>query len=52
MQSDKDGDAMMERFKTALSGIFATGKKKPKATEADAEEIMEGGIPPIEESDE
>jgi hypothetical protein len=50
--NNDSGDAMMERFKTALSGIFAAGKKRPKAAEQDAAEVMEGGIPPTEESDE
>lgn len=39
----------MERFDDLLTRrIFAAGKKKPKAQEADAEEIMEGGVPPSE----
>ena len=48
LANDDNGDAMMERFKAALSGIFAGGKKRPKEAEADAEEVMEGGIPPTD----
>lgn len=38
----------MERFEGLLARIFAAGRKKPKAQEADAEEVMEGGVPPSE----
>jgi len=48
--NDENGDSMMERFENALQRVFGAGKKKPKP-EADAEEIMEGGVPPTHESE-
>jgi hypothetical protein len=40
-----DDKTPMERFDDLLSQIFKTGKPKPRPEE-DAEEIMEGGVPP------
>lgn len=46
----------MERFDDLLSRIFRAGKQPPKRVpepEEDAEEILEGGVPPTEgEADE
>jgi hypothetical protein len=45
-----DDKAPMERFDDLLTRVFQSGKRKPKQAEADAEEIMEGGIPPTGEA--
>jgi hypothetical protein len=45
----------MKRFEELGRKVFSTSKgdlKKPIAAEEDTEEIIEGGIPPAEESDE
>jgi hypothetical protein len=42
-----DDKTPMERFDDLLS---RTWKKRPKAAEADAEEVMEGGIAPTGEA--
>jgi hypothetical protein len=41
-----DDKTPMERFDDLLSRTW----KKPKAAEADAEEVMEGGVPPTGEA--
>lgn len=44
----------MKRFEELGRKVFSTSKaglKKPIAAEEDTEEIIEGGIPPTEESD-
>jgi hypothetical protein len=46
-----DDKTPMERFEDLARKMFRTKKEdleKPKAHEADAEEILEGGIPPNE----
>ena len=40
----------MEKFDDLLTQVFKAGKKPPKASEADAEEVMEGGVPPTGEA--
>jgi hypothetical protein len=45
----------MKRFEELGRKVFSTSKgdlKKPIEAEEDTEEIIEGGIPPTEESDE
>jgi hypothetical protein len=51
----KDDKTPMERFDDLLTRVFKAGKptgdlKRPKAAEEDAEEVMEGGIPPTGEA--
>ena len=46
-----DDKTPMERFDNLLRQVFKAGNpKRPKAAEADAEEVMEGGIPPTGEA--
>jgi hypothetical protein len=46
-----DDKTPMERFDDLLNRVFQAGKpKRPKAAEADAEEVMEGGVPPTGEA--
>jgi hypothetical protein len=54
MQDDND-KSPTERFDHPLTRVFKAGKttgdlKRPKAAEEDAEEVMEGGIPPAGEA--
>jgi hypothetical protein len=46
-----DDKTPMERFEDLARKVFSVRKedlKRPKEAEADAEEVMEGGIPPTD----
>ncbi|MGA9018361.1 MAG: hypothetical protein WB438_05450 [Candidatus Cybelea sp.] len=48
--AENDNETPMKRFDDLLTRVFKAGKRKPKEAEADAEEVMEGGIPPTGEA--
>ena len=45
---DKDPTERFEDFARKVFSVRKEDLKKPKAAEADAEEILEGGIPPTD----
>jgi hypothetical protein len=47
LEDRREEETALERFDGLLSRIFEAGKKKAKPEE-DAEEIVEGGVPPSE----